>query len=189
MTRPRQFKFRAIRNLTSPDGKFNGVQTYFANIPVGEILKFNTKDNLRAYIAEHNPKRRNGVHAAIRDTIPSNPDKFIVRNSGFTVTASQIEVDEGKKLAVLSDVSIINGAESQGEIRQFFKDLEEEDDDDEPAFMFALKLLLILLFRSPLSKLQLRGILNRQLNQFLRLVPVILLEKEVRKYFPKFQLW
>jgi hypothetical protein len=62
------------------------------------------------------------VHDAIRDTIESEPERFITRNSGFVITASALEVDDTKKVMKLKDGSIINGAQSQGEIRQFVQD-------------------------------------------------------------------
>ena len=81
-----------------------------------EILKFDTKANLRAYLAEYNPRKRNRVHEEIRKTIDTAPQRFIIRNSGFVVTASDITIDDNTKTAILVDPSIINGSQSQGEI-------------------------------------------------------------------------
>jgi hypothetical protein len=126
-----QLSYQLVRNTTSPDEKSVGVQSYVANLPAFEILKLNTRANLRAYLAEYNPKKRNRVHEAIRKTIDSAPQRFIVRNSGFVVTASEISIDDDKKTMLLLDPSIINGAQSQGEIRRFLTDITDPKNPDE----------------------------------------------------------
>ena len=45
--------YDTIRNITSPEEKANGARSYFANMPVVELLKLDTKANLRGYIPEH----------------------------------------------------------------------------------------------------------------------------------------
>jgi|SRR5580704_7273882 hypothetical protein len=131
-----RISFQALRNLTAPEEKKSGVQTYFANIPVREIEKIPTGHNLRDYIAEHNPRKRNQVHRAIRKTIDDESDRFINRNSGITICCSDIEVDEKAHTVLLRDASLINGAQTQGEIREFLRDLDEPDEGekDEPDF-------------------------------------------------------
>jgi len=101
-----------------------------------EILKLGTKENLRSYIAEYNPKKRNRVHDAIRTTIENEPLRFITRNSGFVIAASDIEVDDAKKTVRLKDASILNGAQSQGEIRRWAMEEygEEIANAEEPPF-------------------------------------------------------
>src|SRR5215472_3223966 len=60
-----QISYQLIRNTTSPDEKSIGVQSFVANAAASEILKVETKDNLRTYLGEYNPKKRNPVHEAI----------------------------------------------------------------------------------------------------------------------------
>lgn len=132
-----RLSYQLIRNTTSPDEKETGVQSFVANLPAFEILKLDTKDNLRSYLAEHNPRKRNRVHDAIRETIDREPNRFITRNSGFVVTASAVNVDDNAKTVTLIDPSIINGAQSQGEIRSFRDELveaEEWEEGDESPF-------------------------------------------------------
>src|SRR5688572_21625179 len=131
-----RISFQAIRNLTAPEEKASGVQTYFANVPIREIDKISTGHNLRDYIAEHNPRKRNQVHRAIRKTLDGESDRFINRNSGVTICCSKIEIDEKAQSALLHNASLINGAQTQGEIRGYFRDLDEPGDGgkDEPDF-------------------------------------------------------
>lgn len=114
-----QLQYQLLRNTTSPDEGITGVKSFVANLPAFEILKLGTKENLRSYIAEYNAKKRNRVHDAIQNTIQTEPMRFITRNSGFVIGAVDIEVDDGKKLLKLKDASILNGAQSQGEIRRW----------------------------------------------------------------------
>jgi len=122
--------YDVIRNLTSPAEKSNGVQTWFANLSAREVLGIDTRDNLRSYIAEHAGSKRNAVHKQIEKTILELPDRFINRNSGVTITCTNCVVDDTRKVAKLTDASIINGAQTQGELRRFFSALEEDESLD-----------------------------------------------------------
>lgn len=127
-----QISYQLIRNTTSPDEKSVGVQSFIANVPALEILKLDTKDNLRSYLAEYSPRKRNRVHEAIRKTIDTAPQRFIIRNSGFVITASDVTVDDDKKIVTIVDPSIINGAQSQGEIRRYIDELTDPENSKEP---------------------------------------------------------
>jgi hypothetical protein len=135
--RPRiQLSYQLIRNTTSPDEAATGVKSYVANLSAFEILKVGTKENLRTYIAEYNPRKRNRVHEAIENTIETEPSRFITRNSGFVIAASEADVDDNKKIIRLFDASIINGAQSQGEIQRWvtaeFGEKGPDDDEEAP---------------------------------------------------------
>ncbi len=123
-------RYDTIRNLTSPAEKANGVQTWFANLNAREVLSVGTRDNLRSYIAEHSASKRNAVHKQIENTIVELPDRFINRNSGITITCTDCIIDDTKKVAKLVNASIINGAQTQGELKRFFSMLDQDDDVD-----------------------------------------------------------
>jgi len=133
-----QLSYQLLRNITSPDEKSEGVQSFVANLPADQILLLGTKDNLRGYLAEYNPRKRNRVHEAIKRTITTAPQRFIVRNSGFVITCADIEIDDAKKAVTLLEPSIINGSQSQGEIKAFFLDIagsaEDPGTSGEPPF-------------------------------------------------------
>ena len=130
--RETRISYQLIRNVTSPEEKDNGVQTYVANIPATELTKLGTEDNLRTYIPEHSAKRRNAVHKAIERTIVEEPTRFINRNSGVTIACSHANVKDGASIIAMVGASIINGAQTQGEILRFLDELAEED--EEPNF-------------------------------------------------------
>src|SRR5205085_2919487 len=58
--------------------------------------------------------------------------RFIIRNSGFVVTAADVSVDDSTKVVTLTDASIINGAQSQGEIRKYLDDVTDPDSPTGP---------------------------------------------------------
>src|SRR3972149_6726832 len=76
-----QLSYQLLRNTTSPDEVASGVKSFVASLSAFEILKLDTNKNLRSYIAEYNPKKRNRVHDAIWNTIQTERQRFITRNS------------------------------------------------------------------------------------------------------------
>jgi hypothetical protein len=125
-----KLSYQLIRNTTSPDEIETGVKSFVANLSAFEILKLDTKENLRSYIAEYSARKRNRVHMSIQNTILTEPSRFITRNSGFVIGASQIEVDDAKKIISLTEASILNGAQSQGEIRRWVEETYGETPSD-----------------------------------------------------------
>lgn len=126
--RETRISYQLIRNVTSPEEKENGVQTYVANIPATELTKLGTEDNLRTYIPEHSAKRRNAVHKAIERTIVEEPTRFINRNSGVTIACSRASLNDNASSIVMIGASIINGAQTQGEILRYLSELSPEDE-------------------------------------------------------------
>ena len=135
-----QLSYQLIRNTTSPDEQDCGVRSFIANLPAFEVLKVNTQDNLRSYLAEYSARKRNRVHEAIRSTIETDPHRFITRNGGVVITVSKINIDDKKRVVTLKDASIVNGSQTQGEISRYRNELEESGDDgliDNPFFVRA----------------------------------------------------
>jgi len=127
-----RLNYQLVRNLTSPEEKENGIHTYFANIPVHELRKMNTRENLRDYIPgadPFKPAKRNSVHKAIENTIRTEAERFINRNGGLTLTCSAITIDEKSKVATLSHDSVINGAQTRGEVLRYLDSFQLEEDD------------------------------------------------------------
>ncbi len=121
-----RLNFESIRNVTSPDEKENGSRTFIVNLPAEEILKIDTEHNLRDYIPAHVGKRRNGVHMAIAATIENTPSRFITLRGGFVISAEDIKIEDESKRATLRRSSLINGAQSQGEIRRYIEECQKK---------------------------------------------------------------
>jgi len=119
--------YQLLRNTTSPDEVKTGVKSFVLNLPAFEILSVDTTGNLRTYLAEYNPRKRNRVHEAIESTIERMPERFITRNSGFVIAASDVEIDDNKKTIRLYDASVLNGSQSQGEIQRWVRETYGDD--------------------------------------------------------------
>src|ERR1700682_4556170 len=123
-----------IRNMTSPEEKANEARSYFANVPIAELLKLDTAANLRDYIPDH-PGKHTQAHKAIGQTLRERSDRFIQLSSGITVAASNIEVDDNRKIVTVTHGSIINGAQTQGEIRLFLDEMRNAADGSGEEFV------------------------------------------------------
>lgn len=119
-----KMRYSLIRNITSDDEKLVNVQSHVVNIPILEILKLGTDANLRDYIpgSANGTRKANSVHRAIVNTLVDEPSRFIVRNSGFTITASDIKVNDSDRTVTLTNASVFNGAQSQGSVLEWAKD-------------------------------------------------------------------
>jgi hypothetical protein len=124
-----RLRYETIRNLTSPEEKANGARSYFANMPIEELLKLDTVANLRDYIPDHPGKQRTLTHEAIGETLRQKQDRFIQLSGGITVSATDIEIDDNKKIIAVKKGSIINGAQTQGEIRMLLDELAEQGEE------------------------------------------------------------
>lgn len=124
-----RLRYENIRNLTSPEEKANDARSYFANVPVTELLKLDTAGNLRGYIPEHPGKKRTLTHKAIGHTLRNRSDRFIQLSSGIAVSATDIDIDDNKKIVTVTHGSIINGAQTQGEIRLFLEEAAEAGEE------------------------------------------------------------
>jgi len=91
---------------------------------VGDL---NTDENVRDFLALTKGKRYTRVHNDILATLVNEPEFFHVLNGGITLICDEIELDTEDKNAVLSQPSIINGAQTQGVIRDFLAECEKND--------------------------------------------------------------
>lgn len=130
-TRPLSLSIHSIRNITSPEDQADGRQIFSGQMPLGEILKLPTHENVRGYLVEAEGKQRRAstqVHRAIRETLKEQPSRFSVLNSGVVIVASKSELDESKRTLRLKSPSIINGSQTQGVVRDFFNSGNPIDD-------------------------------------------------------------
>jgi hypothetical protein len=116
--------FHSIRKISSPADDNDGRIIYSGHFPITSVVDLPTHENVRGYLVEAEGKSRRSptqVHMAIRETLKERPSVFSVLNSGIVIIASHSEVDEKTRTLCLKDPSIINGSQTQGEIRQYLK--------------------------------------------------------------------
>src|SRR5262249_16940575 len=55
------------------------------------------------------------------------PQDFSVLNAGLVIVAKEAQVDDAKKTLRLLEPSIVNGAQTQGVLREFYNEFEDEE--------------------------------------------------------------
>ncbi len=138
-----EFNFHNIRNITSPEDVAAGRKVYAGTAPAGSVLDLPNDENVRDYIPEAPGRKRKtltAVHRAMFDTLRSDASTFAVKNGGVVVVAREVEIDESKKRAKLLAPSLINGAQTQGVIKDFYAEMLEKN---EPAPPVSIKFEII----------------------------------------------
>lgn len=134
-------EFHSLRNISSPDDTANDRKVLTGHMPILEVLKLNTHANVRSYLLDVEGKKkkvRTAVHRAIENTLENTPDKFSVLNGGVTIVAESYDINEKKRLLTLDEASIINGAQTQGIIKDYYEDLKDQSDFPEAHITFEL---------------------------------------------------
>lgn len=119
---PHPFPYHCIRRITCPDNDTNGRQVYSGYAPAESFLGLPTSDDVREYLLEAEGRKRRKptqVHQAMRDTLENAPQDFCILNGGIVIVARDADVDDKNRTAKLKGASIINGAQTQGEVRRY----------------------------------------------------------------------
>ena len=114
--------FHSIRNISSPEDVLERRLVYAGQMPILGVIDLPTNENVRGYLVEAEGKQRKSptqVHLAIRETLKERPSVFSVLNSGIVIVAKTSEIDEKNRELKLTRASIINGSQTQGEIKDY----------------------------------------------------------------------
>lgn len=118
---------KVVRNISSLVDKANEISHYYLVCTASEVLKFATDKNLRDfYGAEGSAKTLKPVHNEIKNSFIHNYEKMKLLHSGFTVIADEASEDKTRTLMNLTNAQLVNGAQSQGVIRQELETLERD---------------------------------------------------------------
>jgi hypothetical protein len=116
------FPFFCCRNISGPEDNKQDRKVLAGHAPATSFLELEDDENVREYLVDAQGKQKRTptlVHQAIRKTLRDNPEDFSILNSGICIVARSAEIDEGKKLLHLDRASIINGSQTQGELKRF----------------------------------------------------------------------
>jgi hypothetical protein len=124
---PVQYKFEYLncRNISSPEDEAAGRKVYSGHVPTSSVLELSDNENVREYLVDapgKQSRRPTLVHQAIRKTLRDQPDQFSILNGGMVIVARAAIVDDKSKFMLLDSPSIINGSQTQGELKRFFED-------------------------------------------------------------------
>lgn len=120
------FGYETCRNISTQNDKDKQRRVLCGYAPMSSFCGDGLKndENVRDYLpdapgkAKHAPSN---VHLRIRDTLENNPEDFAMLNGGICIVAKGVQADDSKRLLVLDSPSIINGAQTRGEIKRFLK--------------------------------------------------------------------
>lgn len=124
------FPFHNVRNISSPEDLANDRKVLAGSAPASSVLKLDDNENVREYLVEAKGKQKKSptlVHQAIRKTLEDNTEIFSILNGGMVIVARSAEIDDKSKVLRLSNPSIINGSQTQGELKRFFEKTFNED--------------------------------------------------------------
>src|ERR1700733_8446824 len=125
-----KFPFHSFRNVSNPEDIENDRKVFAGQAPVTSVLPLSTDENVRDYFLDaggKTPGRATQVNQEIKDTLEKRPNNFSILNGGIVIVARAYEVDEQKKTLRLRDASIINGSQTQGVLRDFFNEAEQQE--------------------------------------------------------------
>lgn len=124
-----ELHYLVLKKVTAPEDQAAGRQRYCGICRADHVVELAWDDNVRAYLGQEvNGKKRKAtrVNMQIRDTLENATDLFPGRNAGFTVTSTNIEIEDKQRVARLCNASIINGAQTQGELIDFLATRRED---------------------------------------------------------------
>lgn len=133
------FNYHTIRSVLSKEDKEAGRDRYCGVAKADALFELGWEENVRSFLGEDeegNKRKSTLVNQAIRETAAKNRDLFPVLNTGVVIVARAAKVDDNRRTAELFGASVINGAQTIGVLKQFFK--ENQDDQDYPSVNFEL---------------------------------------------------
>jgi AIPR protein len=126
-----RFWYENCRNISSNHDELGGRKILVGQAPATSVLELEDNENVREYLVDLQGKQKRSptlVHQAIRKTLEEDANQFNVLNGGMVIVASDAEINDKEKYIALSNASIINGSQTQGELRRFFKRYDNKPD-------------------------------------------------------------
>lgn len=127
--------YHTIRKISTPEDHENGREIYAGSMPADQVLDLSTDENVREYLVDAAGKQRRAktmVHRAILGTLEERPHDFSVLNGGLVIVARDSEVDDSHKTLRLLRPSIINGAQTQGILKEFYAKTQKTQKESAP---------------------------------------------------------
>jgi AIPR protein len=118
------FNYHVCRTISGPEDVAAGRKILVGQAPATSFLELADNENVREYLVAAKGKQKQSptlVHQAIRTTLKDHPEDFSVLNGGICIVAHEAETDDQKRILTLTNASIINGSQTQGELRRFFE--------------------------------------------------------------------
>lgn len=133
--------YRVCRNISSPEDIEAGRRVYSGQAAASAVLELEDDENVREYLVNAAGKQKQSstlVHQAIRKTLRDHPDQFNILNGGMVIVARGGRIDDTAKWLKLESPSIINGSQTQGELRRYFDEAIDVEAGFDPSIKFEL---------------------------------------------------
>jgi hypothetical protein len=118
------YRYLTCRNISAPEDEANNRRVYSGHAPATTVIGLEDNENVREYLVDAEGKKKRSptlVHQAIRKTLQDTPDQFSILNGGMVIVATSAMVDDKDRTIKLKNASIINGSQTQGELRRYFE--------------------------------------------------------------------
>jgi hypothetical protein len=128
---PFTFPYINCRNISAPEDDRAGRKVYSGHAPATSFLDLEDNENVREYLVDAEGKQKRSptlVHQAMRKTLNEYIERFSILNGGICIVARGAEIDEKNKVMMLDRPSIINGSQTQGELRRYLKSTDPDQD-------------------------------------------------------------
>jgi hypothetical protein len=105
------------------------------------VLKLEDDENVREYLVDAQGKLKRMptlVHQAIRKTLEDRPDQFSILNGGLVIVTRSAEIEDKNRVITLGRPSIINGSQTQGELKRYYDKFKGAGDFFEPTVKYEL---------------------------------------------------
>lgn len=130
--KPYTLHYHSCRNISAPEDESAKRKVYAGHAPASSLLDLKDDENVRSYLLDapgKSKKSPTSVHKAIRNTLNSFVEDFSILNGGIVIVAHSVEIDDKTKVMKLIRPSIINGSQTQGELRRYFERGKPSDPD------------------------------------------------------------
>jgi hypothetical protein len=136
---PIRFPYNVIRNVSSPEDDNAERKRYAGNASATSFFDLPDDENVRAFLertGDGTKRKPTLVNLRIRQTLEEAREEFSILNGGVVVVARGAEIDDKARIATLHRASIINGSQTRGILKEWFK--QNQDDRDFPNVSFEL---------------------------------------------------
>ena len=136
-----KFRYHSCRNISAPEDERASRKVYSGHAPASSVLDLEDDENVREYLVDAPGKEKRVptlVHQAIRKTLQDKPEDFSILNGGMVLVARAAEVDDKEKVLHLKNPSIINGSQTQGELKRYFDKYGKSTDFFEPSVKYEI---------------------------------------------------
>ncbi len=117
--------FHSMRNISSPEDVEAKRRRYGGTVPYTAILEIPNDENVREYLPTAQGKQRKtktAVHREMEQTLHDRPQDFGVLNGGLAIVSREVSIDDAHKTAYLKSPSLINGAQTQGVLKEYYEE-------------------------------------------------------------------